>query len=588
MPILLSISFRNLIRQKRRNILLGIAIAFGTMVLILANAFSHGISSVLFTQIVKYTNGHVALTYMRNGNWMSQVFPDADRIRGAIQKSTPPDSRTEEAIGVFGRAIGNGVADNVIMVGVDLNARLSEDEMKEYESNFKMLHGSFLDLKDKTAGFPVVLAEQKAKYLNVKMGDALRARFTGVTGQSNSAHLVVVGIFKPANIFMSSPIFLELQDLRKLVGYGPHDLAGIHVNLTDPQQQAKTTADRIHALLRPGLAAIPGEVRRHNQADSATLLCIRTDSASVRVLARGLRFSLGDSAAAFGPRGVIAASALARRLGAGPGDTLRFSWTGKFESGSPWLRCVVTAVADSTAPIPPGALLLNERDFYHAYYRPLPAPPSPEALKALPDSSNPLWAALGPEYLLMKRSANTTEYTKAMKEMGRARFKGILMSVESMYETASAILKVEMALNLITFVASMVLFFIILVGVVNTLRMTIRERTREIGTVRAIGMQKADVRNSFILETCLLALFSATAGTGLAFVLMKALSSISIEAADNPMGMLLVNGHLFFQPTVVSVAGYNLLVLAIAAVTAFFPARRAAALSAAEALRHYD
>ena len=35
------------------------------MVLIMANAFSHGISKVLFDQVVRYTNGHVAVTYMR-------------------------------------------------------------------------------------------------------------------------------------------------------------------------------------------------------------------------------------------------------------------------------------------------------------------------------------------------------------------------------------------------------------------------------------------------------------------------------------------------------------------------------------------
>ena len=48
MPVLFNISFRNLVRQKRRNVLLGITIAFGAMVLVLANAFSHGISKVLF------------------------------------------------------------------------------------------------------------------------------------------------------------------------------------------------------------------------------------------------------------------------------------------------------------------------------------------------------------------------------------------------------------------------------------------------------------------------------------------------------------------------------------------------------------
>jgi ABC-type antimicrobial peptide transport system permease subunit len=118
--------------------------------------------------------------------------------------------------------------------------------------------------------------------------------------------------------------------------------------------------------------------------------------------------------------------------------------------------------------------------------------------------------------------------------------------------------------------------------------MTIRERTREIGTVRAIGMQKKDVRNSFILETFFLGLFSAVAGTALAFAAMFGLSQITINAEDNPMGMLLVNNHLNFMPSAGSTIGYIILIVVIAVVTAYFPARRAANLSASDALRHYE
>ena len=118
--------------------------------------------------------------------------------------------------------------------------------------------------------------------------------------------------------------------------------------------------------------------------------------------------------------------------------------------------------------------------------------------------------------------------------------------------------------------------------------MTVRERTREIGTIRAIGMQKSDVMISFILETFFLTLFSSLAGTVLAFVAMKVLSMFRIDAAGNPVGMMLVNERLYFVPVLSSVILFICLIIAIAVVTAFFPARRAANLSAAEALRHFD
>jgi ABC-type lipoprotein release transport system permease subunit len=588
MPVLFNISLRNLIRQKRRNILLGTAIAFGAMVLVLANSFSHGISKVLFEQIVKYINGHVSVTYTRNGDMMNQIFYDRERVFAAAKKAAPDVLRYDEGVGIFGRALGNGVSDNVAMVGVDLKGKLSAEERKEFEGNFKMLQGSFENLKDKSKGTPVVLSEQKAKYLKVKMGDVLKTRFIGVTNQASSAQLTVVGLFKPANVFMSMPIFLELEDIKKLSGYGPHDVAGLMINMKEPQRQAKKIADRLWAELKPDLAIMQGQGLLKGKTVDMVALGFRTDSASARVMSRGLKLALGDSAQAFNYKGVVLSYGLAKGCGATAGDTIRFSWKGKFDTAGSQVKFPVTAIADSSAKIPANCVLVNEKDFYHAYYAPLPAAVAPAMRATLPDSTHPLWAALAPEFLRVKRCATTEEFTKIYREMGQAKFKGIMVSVQSMYETASAILKVEAALNLITVIAGLVLFFIILIGVINTLRMTIRERTREIGTVRAIGMQKKDVQNMFLTETGLLALFSSIIGTAVAFGAMWGLSALTIDPGDNPMGMLLVKNHLFFAPTVSAIILINIVIVAIALGTAYFPSRRASKISAANAMRHYE
>jgi ABC-type antimicrobial peptide transport system permease subunit len=163
-----------------------------------------------------------------------------------------------------------------------------------------------------------------------------------------------------------------------------------------------------------------------------------------------------------------------------------------------------------------------------------------------------------------------------------------VVDVRTMYETAEQILKLEGVLNMITLVAVLVLFFIILIGVINTLRMTIRERTREIGTIRAIGMQRTDVRNIFMLETLLLAFFASVAGVLLALGAMGVLSHIPMHLEDNPMGMFLVSGRLYFIPTLGGVIGDMVLIWVLAGVTAYFPARRAANLSPGAALRHFE
>ena len=59
MNVILKISLRNLLRQKRRNLLLGSGIAFGMCLLVLANAFSHGISDILLNKMIVYMTGHM-------------------------------------------------------------------------------------------------------------------------------------------------------------------------------------------------------------------------------------------------------------------------------------------------------------------------------------------------------------------------------------------------------------------------------------------------------------------------------------------------------------------------------------------------
>ncbi len=69
---------------------------------------------------------------------------------------------------------------------------------------------------------------------------------------------------------------------------------------------------------------------------------------------------------------------------------------------------------------------------------------------------------------------------------------------------------------------------------------------------------------------------------------MGLLSLIKFNVVDNPMGILLLNQHLHFLPTVSGIIFNIVFIILIAAATAYFPAKRAAKMSAADALRHYE
>ncbi|MDQ7773745.1 MAG: ABC transporter permease [Elusimicrobiales bacterium] len=570
--LLLRLALRNLLRQKRRNLMLGSAMAIGVAILVTAGSFSAGVSDIMFNKIMRFITGHVAVRFNERGGVMREIFRDRGRILAAVQ-GDPLIEEWYESVAMFARAIGNGKSDNIILVGMD--ASKGEATRADWEASFRLVEGDWASLVDGTLENPAVFSQEKARSLNVKMGDVVRVRFRDMFGQDQAARLTVAGIMRNDNIFMQPVVFLELERCKRVLGYRPHETASLSLQLKDARRDAAAVAARLHARLAPGTAVIPASAGGR----PVRLYGYRSDPGSREKLLASLRLKAGSQERALRRDGVLVPEGLAAALRLSPGGKLKVSWPRKFGEGPAEASLTVSAVY---AGGPPGApVLLNDRLFYGLYYPDLPAVPS--------DPDPPAgWAALlSPEWTLLERTFTTEDYKKKYQEIARDKHRGTTVDVSTMYETASDILKLEHVLNVITLSAVLILFFIILLGVVNTLRMTIRERTREIGTARAIGMQRRDVRDLFLLETLLLTVFSSAAGVLAGFGAMALISAPVFHPKDNPLGMLLVDGRVYFLPTFAGIAASVLLIIAIALATAWFPARRAAAMSPAQALRHY-
>jgi putative ABC transport system permease protein len=131
--------------------------------------------------------------------------------------------------------------------------------------------------------------------------------------------------------------------------------------------------------------------------------------------------------------------------------------------------------------------------------------------------------------------------------------------------------EIDSVLNMI-YVLLALAVFIALMGIANTLALSIFERTREMGLLRAVGMSRRQLRTSIRWESVLVALLGTTTGlaVGLFFgwALVQAMSDDGIELTI-PTGQLLVITAL------AALAG----VLA-----AVLPARRAARMDVLEAV----
>ena len=111
-----------------------------------------------------------------------------------------------------------------------------------------------------------------------------------------------------------------------------------------------------------------------------------------------------------------------------------------------------------------------------------------------------------------------------------------------------------------------------LFGIVNTLVLTIFERTRELGMLRAVGMTRWQVRTMIALESVVTALIGAVIGIGLGIVLAVLL----IVRVD----------FLVLSWPVTSLLVFALVAIVAGIVAAIFPAQRAARLNVLEALQY--
>ena len=579
--MILKISLRNLVRQKRRNILLGIGIAFGTCILVVANAFSYGLSDVLLNKLIAVIAGHIIVAgtekYEGGDKKEIKIIRDQARIKQAILDNVAGVERADENVGIYARGIGKGAAEFIVLVGVQ--------PTKEFYQEMDVKEGTLTDLENPAFDNPIIVFDQMAEWLNVKLHEEIRARFETVYGQSQSARFTVVAILKSGNPFMSYALFTHLAKLKPLLGFQENETQSFSItlkHLSNPKV-AMEQANRLHAALQPNVAGYKGSVQANSRQKDLHIFAlapakeaVQTFTAQIQLVNGALETVLQDAQAA------LLSQPAAEALGVKVGDPLTLTYEPKFTEAAPPQNLRVGAIFQPNQTLSAEMLFVAADQFYKTF---VPYPPkNPVTL----DRAHPLAAALLLEWKLLERSPDQTALQKKYKVLKNSKWRGTALDVQTMYEVASDVLKLEQVLKIVTLVAVLILFFIILIGVVNTLRMTIRERTREIGTVRAIGMQQRDVRWSFMLEVLLLTMFASLAGTVLAFGVMKLLALYIFQSTESFFTIFLVNRHLHFVARPGDILMNLSMILLLALVTAYFPARRAAKQSVATALRHYE
>lgn len=141
----------------------------------------------------------------------------------------------------------------------------------------------------------------------------------------------------------------------------------------------------------------------------------------------------------------------------------------------------------------------------------------------------------------------------------------------------SIIDKVQTYVNLASTVLAVIAGISLVVSalmIIVTMYMSVSDRTKEIGILRAIGESKRDIRRMFISESLIIGVLSA----GFATVLALGIGSIANAVIAS------IASYAFVQISVMNVVTVFVIALIISLLAAWLPARHAAALNPIDAL----
>jgi putative ABC transport system permease protein len=131
-----------------------------------------------------------------------------------------------------------------------------------------------------------------------------------------------------------------------------------------------------------------------------------------------------------------------------------------------------------------------------------------------------------------------------------------------------------------------ILLAIIVIGIMNTMWIAIRERTREIGTLRAIGMQREQVVRQFLLEALMLGAFATLIGA-----VVGAAAGLGVNAAQIPVPvagqLFLLSTHFFISIHFLALVSAMVTITLVTGLAALYPSLRAAQLEPVTAMQHF-
>ncbi len=178
------------------------------------------------------------------------------------------------------------------------------------------------------------------------------------------------------------------------------------------------------------------------------------------------------------------------------------------------------------------------------------------------------------EYSLVRVMAKTEEQLPEVRSL----IQSMGLTTRSVVDTLAQIAKLFAIIRFLLGSFGAIALVVALLGMFNTLTVSLLERTREIGVMKSMGTSNVDVTRLLLTEAVLILGVGGIGGLGLGWVIGGILNRLVFNSTQIGQNLFVMNG--WFSVGILAAS------LILGVITGWYPAKRASQISALNALKY--
>jgi len=248
MPFTLKLAFKNVFRQKKRSVTLGVNYFVVALLLVLVFSFSEGVKKNFSGNLVAVAAGHLTISgdMVVQGKTLLGIA-DAPRVAEVLHQQFGSSVTVLARYKLTSTVYNRGLSKSLSFQGIETDT----DTALKDQLNF--LSGAWESFAAQPNG--VLISKVTADYLELKQDDELvistRTRF----GAFNTATVKVAGVYESGNYFVQDIVVSHFAFLRDLDLNDKNAASNLFVYFSDPKDLAAQRDAVLPALTAAGYKA---------------------------------------------------------------------------------------------------------------------------------------------------------------------------------------------------------------------------------------------------------------------------------------------------------------------------------------------